>query len=143
MILLDANIVLYAYDRTSERHQDAAGWLETALTDTEPVGISWSVVLAFLRVTTSRRMLREPLSMTEAASAVSEWLERRNVQVLEPGERHWSILRSLLAETQIRGADVMDAHLAALAVEHGAVVCTHDRDFARFPGLKTLDPLES
>jgi hypothetical protein len=143
LILLDANIVLYAYDRTSERHQAAASWLETAFTGTESVGVSWSVVLAFLRVTTSRRMLREPLSMPEAISAVSQWLERPNVQIVEPGERHWRILRSLLIETQIRGADVMDAHLAALAAEHGAIVCTHDRDFARFPGLRTLDPLES
>ncbi len=142
MILLDANIVLYAHDRTSERHQAAAGWLENALTGAESIGVSWSVLLAFLRVTTSRRMVREPLSMAEAVSAVSQWLERPNVRIVEPGERHWEILRSLLVETQIRGADVMDAHLAALAVEHGGVICTHDRDFARFPGLRTLDPLE-
>lgn len=141
MILLDANVLLYAYDRASEHHEAAAGWLEMVLTGAEPVGVSWSVVLAFLRITTSRRMLREPLSMTEAVSVVSHWLERPNVQVVEPGERHWGILRSLLVETQIRGADVMDAQLAALALEHGASVVTHDRDFARFPALKTLDPL--
>ena len=86
-------------------------------------------------------MLREPLSMTEAVSMVSHWLERPNVQVIETGERHWRVLGSLLVETQVRGADVMDAHLAALALEHGATIGTHDRDFARFPGLKTLDPL--
>lgn len=143
MILLDANVLLYAYDRSSERHEAASDWLETALTGAEPVGVSWSVVLAFLRITTSPRMLREPLSMAEAVSVVSQWLERPNVRVVDPGERHWRILGSLLVQTQIRGADVMDAHLAALAVEHGATVCTHDRDFARFPGLKTLDPLKS
>jgi hypothetical protein len=143
LILLDANILLYAYDRASERHRTAAAWLETALSETETVGISWSVLLAFLRITTSRRVLREPLSMTEAASAVSQWLERPNVRVIEPGERHWEILRSLLVEAQVLAGDVMDAHLAALAIEHGATVCTRDRDFARFPGLKTLDPLES
>lgn len=143
MILLDANILLYAYDRASERHEAAVEWLEMALTGAESVGMSWSVVLAFVRITTSRRILREPLSMAEAVSAVSHWLERSNVRVIDPGEGHWRILKSLLVETQIRGADVMDAHLAALALEHGATVCTHDRDFARFPGLKTLDPLES
>jgi hypothetical protein len=143
LILLDANVLLYAYDRASERHKTAALWLETALSGAETVGVSWSVLLAFLRITTSPRMLREPLSMGEAASAVSQWLERPNVRVIEPGERHWEILRSLLVDTQIRGGDVMDAHLAAIASEHGATVCTHDRDFARFPGLKTLDPLES
>jgi toxin-antitoxin system PIN domain toxin len=143
MILLDANILLYAYDRASERHQAAARWLETALTGAEPVGVSWTVVLAFLRVTTSRRMLREPLPMTEAVSVVSQWLERPNVHVIQPGQRHWTVLGALLVETQIRGADVMDSHLAALALEHGATVVTRDRDFARFPGLKTLDPLAS
>lgn len=143
MILLDANVLLYAYDRASERYKTAALWLETALSGAETVGVSWSVLLAFLRITTSPRMLREPLSMAEAVSAVSQWLERPNVRVIEPGERHWEILRSLLVDTQIRGGDVMDAHLAAIAREHGATICTHDRDFARFPGLKTLDPLES
>lgn len=143
MILLDANILLYAYDRASERHRTAAAWLETALSETETVGLSWSVLLAFLRITTSRRILREPLSMAEAASAVSQWLERPNVRVLEPGENHWEILRSLLIEAQVLAGDVMDAHLAALATEHGATVCTRDRDFTRFPGLRTLDPLES
>lgn len=141
MILVDANVLLYAYDRASGFHEAAAGWLETLLASAEPVGVSWSVVLAFLRITTSRRMLLEPLSMPEAVSVVSQWLERPNVQVVEPGDRHWRILGSLLVETQIRGADVMDAHLAALALEHGATIGTHDRDFARFPGLKTLDPL--
>jgi toxin-antitoxin system PIN domain toxin len=142
LILLDANILLYAYDRASERHEAAADWLETALSGAEPAGVSWSVVLAFLRITTSPRMLREPLSMAEAISVVSQWLERPNVRVVDPGERHWRILGSLLVESQVRGADVMDAHLAALALEHGATVCTHDRDFARFPGLRMLDPLE-
>jgi len=142
LILLDANVLLYAYDRASERHKTAASWLETALSGTETVGLSWSVLLAFLRITTSPRMLRESLSMAEAVSAVSQWLERPNVRVIEPGERHWEILRSILVDRQIRGGDVMDGHLAAIAKEHGAVVCTHDRDFARFPGLKTLDPLE-
>jgi uncharacterized protein len=142
LILLDANILLYAYDRASERHKTAALWVETAFSGAETVGVSWSVLLAFLRITTSPRMLREPLSMVEAVSAVSQWLKRPNVRVVEPGERHWEILRSLLVDTQIRGGDVMDAHLAAIATEHGAVVCTHDRDFARFPGLRVLDPLE-
>jgi hypothetical protein len=142
LILLDANVLLYAYDRASERHGTAAAWLETALSGAETVAVSWSVLLAFLRITTSPRMLQEPLSMAEAVSAVSQWLERPNVRVIEPGERHWEILRSLLVDTQIRGGDVMDAHLAAIASEHGATVCTHDRDFARFPGLRTLDPLE-
>lgn len=86
-------------------------------------------------------MLREPLSMAEAVSAVSQWLDRPNVRIVEPGERHWEIFRSLLVETQILAGDVTDAHLSAIATEHGATVCTHDRDFARFPGLKTLDPL--
>jgi len=143
LILLDANILLYAYDRASERHDVAATWLVTALSGPEPVGLSWSVMLAFLRIATSPRLLREPLSMRESVSAVSQWLERPSVRIVEPGQRHWEILSSLLVDAQVRGAEVTDAHLAALAIEHGATVCTHDRDFARFPGLRTLDPLEN
>ena len=143
MILVDANILLYAYNRSSDQHEAAREWLETAISRGERIGFSWTVLLAFLRLATTARVFPEPFSMTETSAIVSDWLTRPNVVVVHPTERHWEILSSLLAITRTRGKDVTDAHLAALAVEHGATFCTSDRDFARFPGLKTLDPLES
>lgn len=142
MILLDANILLSAYDPSSPFHRTAAHWLERRLSGTEPVGIPWMTILAFLRITTSTRALRRPLSIEEAVPVVSEWLGRRVVVVPQPTERHWSILSNLLPAAQARGPLLSDAHLAALAIEHGATLCTTDRDFSRFPELKTLNPLE-
>lgn len=140
MILLDTNLLLYAHDQDSGRHGVASAWLENALSGPETVGIPWTVLIAFLRIATSRHILRQPLSMQEAAAAVTSWLERPNVETVGAGDRHWEILGSLLGSAQVRGDLVNDAHLAALALEHGATVCTHDRDFSRFPGLRILDP---
>jgi len=143
VILIDANLLLYAYNSSSEHHQASRDWLEKVLSREGQIGVSWIVLLAFLRLATTPRIFPEPLSMTEAIAIVSNWLARSNVVLLHPTERHWVVLSSLLAATRIRGRDVTDAHLAALAVEHGATFCTTDRDFARFPGLNTLDPLQS
>jgi hypothetical protein len=143
VILVDANLLLYAYNSSSDHHQASREWLEAALSREERIGLSWTVLLAFLRLATTPRIFPEPLTMAEAIAIVSDWLARPNVLLLHPTERHWEVLSSLLAVTRIRGRDVTDAHLAALAVEHGATFCTSHRDFARFPGLKTLDPLES
>jgi len=142
VILVDANLLLYAYNRSSDQHEAAREWLEAAISRGERVGLSWTVLLAFLRLATTPRIFPEPLSMTEAISIVSDWLLRPNVVIVHPTERHWEILSSLLAVTRTRGKGVTDSHLAALAVEHGATFCTTDRDFARFPGLRMLDPLE-
>jgi hypothetical protein len=143
VILVDANLLLYAYNSSSDHHQASREWLEAALSGEERIGLSWTVLLAFLRLATTPRVFQEPLSMTEASAIVSDWLARPNVAVVYPTERHWEVLSSLLAVTRTRGKDVTGAHLAALALEHGGTFCTTDRDFARFPGLKTLDPLES
>jgi len=143
MILIDANLLLYAYGAASEHHAKARPWLEFVLSRAEPVGLAWVTILAFLRIGTDSRLQGRPLLMREAISIVNEWLSRPNVAVLEPGERHWSILSRLLPESQARGPLVMDAHLAALAIEHGATVATNDRDFTRFPGLGLEYPLDS
>lgn len=141
MILIDANILLYAFDPASEQNPAARHWFEKALSGNESVGLPWTALLAFLRIGTSSRVFREPLSIKEAIAAASGWLERPIVSVIEPGERYWETLCSLLVAAQIRGADVMDANLAALAIEKGATLATADRSFARFPGLSTFDPL--
>ncbi len=141
MKLIDANLLIYAYHPASEHHRRARAWLEDVLSDDEPVGLPWQTILAFLRLVTNPRVFKTPISMPEAVSAVSEWLEQPAVWILDPGERHWSVLQRLLPDAQAGGPLVVDAHLAALAIEHGATLCTHDRDFARFPGLRVSYPL--
>lgn len=102
---------------------------------------AWLTLGAFLRIATSPRVFERPLAAAEAVAAVSSWLDRPNCGILEPGERHWEIVQRLIDEGQASGALVMDAALAALAIEHGATLCTVDRDFARFRGLSWRDPL--
>ncbi len=141
MILLDANLLLYAYNSSSEHHAAAKRWLEEVLSKPQPVRLAWITILAFLRIGTNLRAFPHPLSPTEASEIVSSWLERPMVAVLDPGERHWPILSRLLTTTQARGPLVMDAHMAALAIEHGATLCTTDQDFTRFPDLRLFNPL--
>ncbi|MBI4482064.1 MAG: type II toxin-antitoxin system VapC family toxin [Acidobacteria bacterium] len=143
MILVDANLLLYAYNASSEHHERARVWLEDAIAQPQPFGLAWETVLAFLRISTNTRAFEHPLLIAEAVAIVSEWLAQPTTTMLEPGGRHWNILSSLLTTAQAFGPLVMDAHLAALAIEHGAVLYTNDRDFSRFQGLQTRNPLET
>ena len=142
MIVLDANLLLYAYDEDSRHHQGARLWLEAALNGPEPVGFAWVAVLAFLRVVTHPRLARGPMTMDAAGAAVDAWLSNRNAVLLNPGGRHWTLLRELLVAGQIRGNLTTDAHLATLALENGATLATNDRDFSRFPKLRVSFPLQ-
>jgi len=141
LILIDANLLLYAYNASSQAHEPARAWFEKVLSEPAPVRLAWISVLAFLRIGTNPRAFPSPLSVAEGVAIVSSWLERPNVGILSPGDRHWKILSQLLAAAQARGPLASDAHLAALAIEHGAILYTSDRDFARFPGLRFQDPL--
>jgi len=141
VILVDANLLLYAYHPGDLRHPAARSWLEGTLSGLEPVRFSWLSLWAFLRISTNPRVYERPLLANEAKGAVSSWLARSVAGILDPGERHWSILGSLLADNQVRGPLVMDAVLAAVAIEHGATLHTTDGDFARFRGLKWRNPL--
>ena len=141
MILVDANVLLHAYQPRSEHHQRCRIWIEQAFSGRGPVCLAWVTILAFIRISTNPRIFEQPLRAAEAVAAVSSWLERPSVSVLEAGERSWEILRHLLVEGQISGPLVMDAFLAALALENGATLCTTDRDFTRFPKLKLLNPV--
>lgn len=143
MILVDANILLYAYDDSSGRHESARRWWEDRLSRPEPVWIAWSTLVAFVRIGTHVRVFAHPFTVAEACDVVDSWLDRPSVSVLEPGPRHWEILRVLLVDSQASGNLVTDAHLAALAIEHGMVLMSTDRDFARFSGLSWEDPLAS
>lgn len=142
MILVDANLLLYAYDASSDKHLPAREWLEGAMSGHSPVRVAWVTVLAFIRIGTDVRM-RSPFTVDEAIAIVDDWLAQPNFSILGVGEQHWKILARLLPESQARGPLVMDAHLAAIAIEHGATLYSNDRDFTRFPGLKYVNPLKS
>jgi toxin-antitoxin system PIN domain toxin len=142
VILLDANLFLYAHNTSSKEHRATVTWLKEILADPGPVGLSWETILAFLRVSTTPRIFGEPFDIDMAVSIVSDWLGRPNVSIVGPTDRHWEIFSKLLPRSRVRGSLIMDAHLAALAIEHGATLCTNDRDFARFPGLKVEYPLQ-
>jgi uncharacterized protein len=141
MILVDANLLLYAYHPRSEQHEGSRAWLEGALSGSELVRFAWLTLWAFLRIATNPRVFERPLTTPEAEAAVASWLSQPAAGILEPGERHWDILRGLMREGQTVGPLIMDAVLAAIALEHGAILHTTDRDFSRFPGLKWTNPL--
>jgi uncharacterized protein len=141
MILIDANLLIYAYNPQSEHHEEAKRWLEETFSKTEQVRLAWQTILAFLRIVTNVHVFEKPFTPKEAREIVSEWLHQTSVEVLEPGERHWEVLGELIEGAQVRGPLVTDAHLAALAIEHGMTLYSHDSDFLRFPGLKLQNPL--
>ena len=143
MKLIDANILLFAYHTRAAEHTASRTWLEQALAGPELVRFAWLTIWAFLRISTNPRVFERPLSMSDAEDIVSSWLAQPAVGIVEPGERHWDILKDLTRDGRTKGPLVMDAALAALAIEHGATLITTDRDFARFQGLRTLDPLVS
>lgn len=141
MILIDANVLLYAHDSASARHESARRWLESTLTDEPDVRFGLTTLLAFARIASDVRVFEAPLTSAEAVAIVEGWLARPNVSLASPGDRHWRILTDLATGGQARGPLLMDAHLAALAVEHGATLATTDRDFTRFAGLRIVDPV--
>jgi toxin-antitoxin system PIN domain toxin len=141
MILVDANLLLYAYHPRSEHHEASRAWLEGILSRPELVRFAWLTLWAFLRISTNPRVFERPMTIAEAEATVASWLSQPAVGILEPGDRHWDILQSLVREGQTAGRLVMDAVLAAIAIEHGATLYTSDRDFSRFPDLKWKNPL--
>jgi toxin-antitoxin system PIN domain toxin len=141
VILIDANLLLYAYHPRADQHEKSRAWLEAVLSGPELVRFAWLTLWAFLRIATNPRVFDRPLSPDEAETAISSWLAQPASGILEPGERHWEILCSLIRDGQAAGPLVMDAVLAALALEYGATLCTTDRGFARFPGIRWTNPL--
>lgn len=137
----DLNLLVYAVDETAATHAAARDWWNETLSGTETVGLAWAVLLGFVRLTTSPRVVQSPLTATEALEYVDRWLEQAVTAVITPTARHTAVLRDLLAPTGTGGSLVTDAHLAALAIEHGATLCSADRDFGRFPGLAWVNPL--
>ena len=142
MILLDANLLVYAWNREAALHERANIWLQERLNDRTGVGIPWSTLLAFVRLVSNRRIFERAVPVAEAWRQVEEWLDLPNVWIPEPAQRHQEILRALIPEAG-RACFVPDAHLAALAIEYGLVLQTTDRDFARFSGLQWGNPIST
>ena len=141
MILVDVNLLLYATNISASQHRAAREWLDRQLVETPRVGLPWATLLGFLRLATSARVIARPLTMAAAWQQVSLWLACETAWIPQPTERHSDALGKLLAEPGTYGNLVPDAHLAALAIEHGLTLCSTDGDFARFPELKWLNPL--
>ena len=141
MILLDANVLIYAVDADAPQHAKARRWLERTLSSDIVVGLPWSVALAFLRITTRTGVLRRQLSAEQAIAFIDEWLAQPYVELVAPGIGHWPLLKKLLGEVGAAGNLTADAHLAALAIEGGWELASSDHDFRRFAGLRLVNPL--
>ena len=140
MLLVDANVLLHAVNEQSRRHRAAHEWVVGALGGREAVAFAWTVLLAFLRLSTHPAVFPVPLQPAQAGEVVERWLEASSSVTLEPTRWHVSLLRGLLEQTGTAGNLVGDAHLAALALEHGAAVVSFDRDFTRFDGVVLHHP---
>lgn len=140
-VLIDANLLIWAHHRQFPRHDQAREWLVRTLGETPIVGLPWPSILAFLRISTHPRALERPIPIESAWAVVDGWLERPNVRVPVPTERHRDVLARMLLGGRASADHTTDAHLAALAVEWGMELHSADRDFARYPELRWVDPL--
>jgi hypothetical protein len=136
MVILDANVLIYAVDQTSAHHDRSRSWLDASLAGAEAVGLAWIALLAFIRIGTNASIFPTPMTTDEATDQIETWLAAPAAVIAQPTPRHASLLRGLLRATGTAGNLTTDAHLAALALELGADVVSYDRDFARFPGVR-------
>jgi toxin-antitoxin system PIN domain toxin len=141
VILIDANLLLYAHVVSFAQHQRAREWLDAQMSGSAPVGLPWASLLAFLRLVTNARVFERPEPIADAWRQVLAWLDCETAWIPQPTERHAGLLGELLAIAGVHANLVPDAHLAALAMEHGLMLCSADSDFARFPSLRWLNPL--
>jgi len=140
--LVDANLLLYAEDRSSQHHEQARAWWDEQLSGKLPVCLCWTVLNAFLRIGTNKRVFVRPLSLNEAVGRVQSWFDQPCTRLVQPTDHHWVLFQQLMIEGQAKGALVTDAHLAALAIEHGCTLYSTDADFSRFQNLKWKNPLK-
>ena len=140
MILLDVNVCIYAFRQDYTQHDDARAWLTTALEGAEAIAVADEVLAAVVRITTNHRTLRHPATAATALAFCDAVRAAPAAVEVRPTRRRWEIFSRLVDHLGLRGNDVPDAFLAALALEHGATLATFDRGFNRFPGLSVLDP---
>ena len=143
MTIVDANLLLYAYNADAPQQSAAAQWLEDLLESGEGISLPWVTVWAFIRIATNSRIWSNPLSAQQAFAIIDKWVAQPGVVVLQPGPRHGEILKRLIVEYGVTGPLVTDAVLAALAIENGALLASTDQDFRRFPELRWTNPLSA
>ncbi len=140
MKIVDLNVLLYAVNENAVHHRKALRWWHGATNGGEPIGFPWTVLLGFLRLSTNPAVFSRPLEPESAIRKVDSWLSLPVARLVREKDEHWEILRRLLAETGTAGNLTTDAHLAALAISHGAVLVSSDNDFSRFKGLRWENP---
>jgi toxin-antitoxin system PIN domain toxin len=140
MQLVDANVLLYAINEGARNHDRARGWLDESFAGRHTIGFAWIVLLAFLRLSTHRAVFPRPLSPEAACEVAERWLSQPGAVLVHPGERHLGLLAGLIGQLGAAGNLVNDAHLAALALEHGAQIVSFDADYARFEGVRWETP---
>jgi len=143
MIMADVNILLYAEDKLSPLNKQALQWWDSQLSGESPVCLCWEIITAFIRIGTNRQIFKKPLTVAQAITRIQSWFDQPCVRLIKPTDSHWPIFKTLLQEGQATANLVADAHLAALAIEHGCVLYTTDSDFSRFPKLKWKNPLKT
>ena len=137
----DINILIYAINRDTPYHKQAKAWLEQSLSGSEPVGLTWIVILGFLRIVTHGSIMPHPLSAETALELINGWLRQPVVRILQPSNQHWQLVKELLSQIGTAGNLTSDAHLAAFAIEHAACLYSSDNDFSRFHSLRWKNPL--
>jgi toxin-antitoxin system PIN domain toxin len=140
LLVVDVNVLLYATNPSAERHEPAHRWLRQSLNEPASIGFTWLVLLGFLRISTHPSVFERPLSVERALQIAATWTVAPGAAILEPSIRHLAVLSGLLDSTGAGGNLTNDAHLAAIAIEHGAGVCSYDNDFDRFDGLRRHAP---
>ncbi len=141
MILPDVNLLIYAVDESSPLHEKSNNWWNGVLSSNEMVGLCYPSMLGFIRLSTNARVFDRPLSIDAAGSIVDGWLDQPNTTIVTPTDRHWPILKDLFYSANLTGNMTTDAHIAALAVEHGYTVYSNDADFGRFPTVRWVNPI--
>lgn len=141
MILVDANVLIFAYNEAAPEHKAARRWLAETLAGAKPVFFSWIVLMAFVRVSTNKKLFIKPYSTNEAFDVIENWLSAPGSQIVGPGSEHLRTVKRLAFDSDVAGADLTYAHIAAIAIEHGLTLATTDSDFAVFRELKSFNPL--
>ena len=141
MIVPDINLLIYAYNSSQAEHKSSKDWWESVLSSNEVIGLPWTVILGFIRLTTNRKVFSNPISLDQALAVIESWLEIETVSLINPGSKHFETFSKQLKEINVAGNMTTDAHLASLAIEYQATLYSNDSDFSRFSGLRWINPL--